>query len=391
MFRNATKAVWIVIAFLSATLVANAQVALVDIKTNWAKEHIEALVDQGVVAGYPDGTFRPERAVTRAEFAKMITSAFTFDPAVEAGFRDVEGHWAKEPILTLARAGIANGYPDGAFRPDEPISRAEVVSMLVRTLKLDDVRGYAASPSFTDVPVNHWAYDSVETALRLKLLPPYLRGTLAPAQAATRAETAAMIREAMRLQVVRGAIDYLNPEAQVIGVRSESGVRDITANPQTVVFRNTVVAPYENLVVGDEIYVVADRFGTPQFVKANGRVTAEDVATKVSSVTRGLLTPSDLQLILKGEWEALAESAKSKLYDMLVANGATPVEAASIMSQDWDSLQYYAKERLAQVIGEQLGVSPELAAAILDRNWEEARNLAQVQAVEELLGQFLAG
>ena len=114
-----------------------------------------------------------------------------------------------------------------------------------------------------------------------------------------------------------------------------------------------------------------------------------DVRARVSEVARGLLTPTDVQLILKGEWRALADSAKSKLYDLLVAAGATPVEAASILNRDWDSLQYFAKERLAQVLGEQLGISPELSEAALDGNWEEARNLAQVEAVEVLLGRFL--
>lgn len=121
-----------------------------------------------------------------------------------------------------------------------------------------------------------------------------------------------------------------------------------------------------------------------------GTGEALDVRARVSEVARGLLTPSDLQLILRGEWSALADSAKSKLYDLLVAAGATPVEAASILGRDWDSLQYFAKERLAQVLGEQLGISAELAAAVLDGDWEEARGLAQVEAVEELLGRFVA-
>lgn len=198
-----------------------------------------------------------------------------------------------------------------------------------------------------------------------------------------------MVAEARRLRIVKGTLDYLEPETRVVGVASDQGPRDFTLGAETVIHRNTTVAPFENLVLGDAIYVVSDRFGTPQFVKANGRVTGNDVASKVTHFTRGLLTPNDLRAIIAGDWDALTDSLKSTLYDELVRRGATPVEAAAIMTQDWDSLQLYAKDRLAQVIGAQLGITTDLAIALLDRDWERAKELAQLEAVEQLLGQFL--
>jgi len=374
---------------LSFSMIASAQASLRDIGTNWAKQNIESLVNKGIVNGYPDGTFRPDRQVTRAEFAKMMTSAFTFETVESASFRDIANHWARSNILTLAGAGIAQGYPDNSFRPDHPISRAEVVAMIVRTLRMDDIKGYAEGVSFTDVPKGHWAHDSIETALRLKILPPYLRGTFGPSTPATRAETAAMVDEALKLQITRGTVDYLDETTRTIGVITHSGIRDFSMNVDTVIHRNTTVAPLSNLRVGDAIYVVNDRFGSPQFVKANGVITSEDVATKMTNVTRGLLTPSDLQAIVRGDWNAVGESLQSKLYDQLLAQGATPVEAAAIMTQDWESLKGLAKRRLAQAIGEQLGITTDLATALLDRDWETARELAQTEALEQLLGQFL--
>ena len=376
---------------VSGAAPADAQLLLKDIGTNWAREHIESLISRGIVSGYPDQTFRPDRAVTRAEFAKMATAAFAVEPKEVVSFKDIDGHWAQEPIRALAGAGVVMGYPDGTFRPENPITRAEVVAMLVRILKLHDVQGYAPTPSFTDLPRSHWAYDAVETALRLKLLPPYLRGEFKPALPANRAETAAMIDEALRLQRVRGTLDYLEREAHVLGVHTEVGPRDFALGPETVIHRNTNVVPLENLMVGDAVYVVLDRFGTPQFVKANGRITQEDVAAKVSGITRGLLTPNDLRLIIRGDWDALGDSLKNTVYNQLLERGVTPVEAAAIMNQDWESLKSYARERLAQVIAAQLGVTTDLAMALLDQDWEKARELAQIEAVEQLLGRFLIG
>ena len=368
---------------------AAAQSLLKDISGTWAREHIEFLTERGVIRGYPDQTFRPDRTVTRAEFAKMATAAFKLEKDRDVSFSDVDGHWARQAILELGAAGVVEGDPNGRFRPDDPINRAEVVSILVRVLKLHDVTGYADQPSFTDLPRSHWAYDAAETALRLKILPPYFRGEFKPQLPVTRAETAAMIAEVLRLQQVRGTLDYLEPETGVLGVRTEAGPRDFTLGAETIVHRNTTVAPLTNLVVGDAVLVVLDRYGTPQFVKANGVVTQADVVTKVSGITRGLLTPNDLRLIIRGEWDALGESLKNTIYNQLLERGLSPVEAAAIMERDWASLKEYARDRLAQVIAAQLGVTTDLAIALLDRDWERARELAQIEAVEHLLARFL--
>lgn len=364
--------------------------ALPDIGGSWAKPHIETLVAMGVVRGYPDGTFRPDLPVTRAEFAKMAAALFTVTPEKDVEFSDVWGHWAERPILELAGAGVAAPDPDGRFRPDDPITRAEAVSMAVRLLKLHDVKGYSKAPSFSDLTPDHWAYDSAETALRLKILPPYFRGRFEPEAPMTRAETAALLAETLRLVTARGVIDHLEPDIRVVGIRFEDGeTSDFALHPETVIHRNTAVAPFENLQVGDAVYVVADRYGSPQFVKANGVITPSDVVAKVSNATRGLLTPSDLRAIIAGDWEALTDSLKSALYDELVRRGVSPLEAAAILTQDWASLQGYARERLAQAIAGYLGISDELAVAVLERDWARARELAQIEAVEQLLGGLL--
>ncbi|HHX25786.1 MAG TPA: S-layer homology domain-containing protein, partial [Firmicutes bacterium] len=97
-----------------------------DIEDCWAEEAIVALIDEGIITGYPDGTFKPEDPVTRAEFSKMVARAFAVRAAGEPTFSDIEDNWAKTYIAALTEAGIVSGFPDGTFRPSKDISRAEM-------------------------------------------------------------------------------------------------------------------------------------------------------------------------------------------------------------------------------------------------------------------------
>ncbi len=103
---------------------------------HWAAGAIGAVKGAGYLHGYPDGRFRPDQAVTRAEAAAVLRSAFPVQvkaPAVK--FRDLEGHWAAGDIELLAAAGIVEGFADGTFRPDQAMSRADVAMALARILQ----------------------------------------------------------------------------------------------------------------------------------------------------------------------------------------------------------------------------------------------------------------
>ena len=94
-----------------------------------------------MLRGYPDGTFRPGATITRAEFA-TIAVRFMFSGDVEAAanaldgsfFNDIDGHWAEAYIKVAAQLGLVGGYDDGSFRPNAPITRAEVATILNNSL-----------------------------------------------------------------------------------------------------------------------------------------------------------------------------------------------------------------------------------------------------------------
>ena len=136
--------------------------------TRWSATAISYMNELGLIKGYPDGTFKPEKSITRAEFAAMATRFANLFGGGLQGFVDVPyTHWANDVIAKAASAGWVSGYPDGTFKPENKITRAEVVSitnrMLTRRADKDFITKHrSAILRFTDTPT-HWAfYDIVE-------------------------------------------------------------------------------------------------------------------------------------------------------------------------------------------------------------------------------------
>ncbi|CAK4843192.1 unnamed protein product [Aphanomyces euteiches] len=114
------------------------KVELADTKGHWAEKTIDTFVKLHVIEGYGQGKFNPDGNITRAEFAAVITRVFDISGANgSVVLSDVGSHWAKGAIEQLARAGVIGGYGDGTFKPDKTISREEMVVILSRILSLD--------------------------------------------------------------------------------------------------------------------------------------------------------------------------------------------------------------------------------------------------------------
>jgi S-layer homology domain len=110
-----------------------------DVGGNWAEPFIKALVEKGIIAGYPDGTFKPDQPVTRAEFAALLNKAFDLQP-VRAGrkFKDVPAkYWAAGVIQKAYQSGFLAGYPNGTFAPKQNIIRIQSLVSLVNGSKLE--------------------------------------------------------------------------------------------------------------------------------------------------------------------------------------------------------------------------------------------------------------
>ena len=144
------------------------------------------------LVGYADGTFGPERNMTRAEmttmFARLLTEQIEADKTYSSTFNDVaKDCWAANYIGYMQQFGIVTGYEDGSFRPDAPVTRAEFAAIASRFEKLTQ-----GSASFTDVPDTHWAVRYINFAATRGWVTGYEDGTFKPEHSITRAEVAAV-------------------------------------------------------------------------------------------------------------------------------------------------------------------------------------------------------
>lgn len=144
------------------------------------------------LVGYTDGTFGPERNMTRAEvttmFARLLTEQIEADKTYSNTFSDVpKGYWAANYIGYMQQFGIITGYSDGNFRPDAPVTRAEFAAIASRFEKLTE-----GSKSFTDVSDTYWAARYINFAATRGWVTGYSDGTFKPENTITRAEVAAV-------------------------------------------------------------------------------------------------------------------------------------------------------------------------------------------------------
>lgn len=123
---------------VSVVPVSVSAVSLTDISNHWSVNSVQRWVDAEILTGYPDGFFRPNKEITRAEFAHILVKNLGLTGTSSKVFPDVaEGHWASASINACAANGIVNGYDDGSFKPNRFITRVEAMAMFVRAMKVD--------------------------------------------------------------------------------------------------------------------------------------------------------------------------------------------------------------------------------------------------------------
>ena len=152
---------------------------------------IEAFAAQGIGMGYADGTFRPTLPVTRGQMASFLSRSLGLPEGPTGAFSDVGGHTHERAIGAIAAAGVTAGYSDGSFRPDELVTRAQMATFLVAAFDLP-----AGSTSFPDVGGVHAG--SVAAIARAGITAGYPDGTFRPAQPVTRGQMATFILASSR-------------------------------------------------------------------------------------------------------------------------------------------------------------------------------------------------
>ena len=169
----------------------------------WYYKNVQLISAKGITDGYPDGTFRPNNNVTRAEFAKMVVETFQFDTAGQevTKFEDVKStDWFYPYVATLYNLGIINGRSETKFAPNEPVTREEMAKMISLALSKAGKVSLSAIPTISfkdDSSISAWAKKYVAVVVENGIMEGRGNSTFAPKANATRAEVATVVVRAL--------------------------------------------------------------------------------------------------------------------------------------------------------------------------------------------------
>ncbi len=293
-------------AIFSASIVIPAKVIAAefsDVQNHWARPFIEALAAENVISGFPDGTFKPNAPVTRAQFAAIVRQAFNESKVREArGFSDVPtNYWANTAIKEAYETGFMSGYPNRSFRPGEEIPKVQVLVSLASGLRLSPKNQTTETLKiFRDAAeIPTYAVNPVAAATEESIVVNYPNVSyLNPNEVATRADVAAFIYQSL---VDQGDLQPLatNLEASTYIVRGTTPSTQTTTNntsTQTSTNTSTAQDPLLKLARGTQIGV---KYSTSDKVVVTPNETINltlEVANDLKNSEGKVLIPKDSKI-----------------------------------------------------------------------------------------------
>jgi len=183
--------------------VIQSDTSFTDLQGHWAKADVELLANKRIVNGTTDQLFTPDANITRAEFAALLVRSLGLAEVQADGFRDVQSSdWFAGDVGTAYKAGLITGFEDGTFKPNDNITREQMVTMLVRALKVGgkEVKlDKAVLDSFADrASIGDWSKDAAAQALSAGIIQGISNKEFAPQDKATRAQAAAALKRMLQ-------------------------------------------------------------------------------------------------------------------------------------------------------------------------------------------------
>ncbi|QGU00318.1 hypothetical protein SYNTR_1724 [Candidatus Syntrophocurvum alkaliphilum] len=280
---------------------------LLDIKNHWAKDTIQEMVDGGIVRGYPDGTFKPNNSITRAEFMTLTNRVFNFTEEGEIQFGDVpEDTWFTEAIKIAYAAGYIGGYPDGTIKPNNTISRQEAAIIITKIKQMKKNTNYI--DIFNDAKdIPSWSKGSVGAVAEAGFMGGYPDGSFKPIEPITRAEALVLLDRVLKeaIWTINKAGTY-GPEE---GNKKFDG--DVYIKADQVILQNVTITG--DLTIAEEV--------------GEGEVTLNNVTVEGDSYIRG--GGSDSIYINGGDFRnIIIQKAAGKLRIVMIHDRGASVTVA---------------------------------------------------------------
>ncbi len=216
-----------------------------DISNHWAKAQIEDWMNKGLVNGYPDTTFRPDNNITRAEFMVLVNGAFGYSKKASIDYTDVTtSDWYADAVAKAKAAGYIAGYADGTVKPSNPISREEAAVVIMKVKQL--TQNQTAADKFTDATrISGWSKGGIGAVVTAGIMSGYPDGTFKADTAITRAEAVAALGKALAniipVTPVDQSITY--DKAGIYGPATGTEIvkGNVTIKAQDITLQNTVI------------------------------------------------------------------------------------------------------------------------------------------------------
>ncbi|MBE8968102.1 S-layer homology domain-containing protein [Nostocales cyanobacterium LEGE 12452] len=324
-----------------------AQTTFSDVSSNyWAAQFIQQLSQRGVIAGFPDGSFRPEEPVTRAQFAAMVNKAFQkAQQRQPISFADVpSNYWASSAIQQAYTIGFLSGYPGNRFEPNQAIPRQQVLVSLANGLEYTPSGNTESTLQYFNDASNiaSYARSPIAAATEKQIVVNYPNvNFLNPTATATRAQVAAFIYQALvssnqasainspyvvavgsttptptSVTIAQGtAIPVKYDKAEKILVtKDETSPLTLTVSQNVVTQDGSVVIPAGSQVVGQlKPATGGSQFVAEKLVLTSGQEyqlnATSDVITKTETVKKGTSVSSIIKNTVLGAGAATAVSA----------------------------------------------------------------------------------
>lgn len=191
--------------YVESNKYANKSVSFKDINNHWAKEHILSLAKIGIVSGYENNTFGANDTLTRGQFAAMLARTIpNADLSAEpSNFKDISNHWAKNDIALLNQLGIVGGTTATTFEPNKKITRHQASAMIIRYVEAIDIDTSKVSTTmpFTDTQTLKWGREDIGKLYNMKIIDGKDEKKFDPVGNLTRGQMAKMLNGVLQLDV----------------------------------------------------------------------------------------------------------------------------------------------------------------------------------------------
>ncbi|WP_341346757.1 S-layer homology domain-containing protein [Paenibacillus sp. FSL H3-0469] len=231
-----------------------------DISGHWAEPQMSEWIGDGYIKGFQDGSFRPDQAISRIEFVALVNRLFAYQGTGKISFKDVpSAAWFVSQVQAAVQAGYVTGFPDGTFQPDKPLSRVEAAVMLAKLTPVLMKDGEDPLKVFKDAgSIPGYGRDALGAVLSAGYMKGFPDGTIAAARQLTRAE-AVVLLDRLKQQSGSHAEGGIIPPAKTLETGGTYGpatgsftvAGDLTLNAPGIKLRNIQVQG--NLLIGSKV------------------------------------------------------------------------------------------------------------------------------------------